>query len=152
MESAVEAAPEAAHRDASFVSMIGLPASRLPPNRLQFVNSCYKTLDDSGKTIYYRTVTAYSSRCLTDGVHPTMSLTLRLPSRLQTNFRSPHKKEVVLPKLNTLVLAGLMAALPGARLAPAQTSSVARLIAQSGNGQVACPCDAATLNSFSQFL
>ena len=51
-------------------------------------------------------------------------------------------------RFNTLVFAGLLTALPGALPATAQTSSVARLTVQSGNGQVACRCIAATLQNF----
>ena len=51
-----------------------------------------------------------------------------------------------MPRLNTLVLAGLVVALSGARLAPAQT--VAHLAVQSGNGQAACICITATLQGF----
>jgi uncharacterized protein (TIGR03437 family) len=46
------------------------------------------------------------------------------------------------------VFAGLIVALSGSRLAPAQTSAVAHLAVQSGNGQAACNCATATLNSF----
>jgi uncharacterized protein (TIGR03437 family) len=46
------------------------------------------------------------------------------------------------------VFAGLIVALSGSRLAPAQTSAVAHLSVESGNGQAACNCATATLNSF----
>jgi uncharacterized protein (TIGR03437 family) len=49
--------------------------------------------------------------------------------------------------LNTLVFAGLVMALSGARLAPAQ-NAVAHLAVQSGNGQAACICITATLQAF----
>jgi uncharacterized protein (TIGR03437 family) len=52
-----------------------------------------------------------------------------------------------LPRINTLVFAGLMMALSGAHLAPAQTSAVANLAVLAGNGQAACSCLTATLQS-----
>jgi uncharacterized protein (TIGR03437 family) len=53
-----------------------------------------------------------------------------------------------LPRFHTLVFAGLAVALTGARSAPAQTTSVAHLAVQSGNGQAACICITATLQAF----
>jgi len=56
-----------------------------------------------------------------------------------------------LPRSNTLVFAGLLIALSGAHLAPAQTSptqNVALLQAQAGNGQVACECLNSSLQTF----
>jgi uncharacterized protein (TIGR03437 family) len=53
-----------------------------------------------------------------------------------------------LSRFHTFVFAGLLMALPGAHPAPAQTSAVAHLAIQSGNGQVACECVAATLQRF----
>lgn len=47
-----------------------------------------------------------------------------------------------------LILAGVLLALSGARLASAQTQNVALISIQSGNGQVACPCVGATLHQF----
>ena len=52
-----------------------------------------------------------------------------------------------MPKLNTLVFAAVMVASSGVHLALAQTSGVARLAVQSGNGQVACICITATLQA-----
>ena len=52
-----------------------------------------------------------------------------------------------MPRINTLVFAGLMMALSGAHLAPAQTSAVANLAVLAGNGQAACSCLTATLQS-----
>ena len=49
-------------------------------------------------------------------------------------------------KLNALVFAGFAVAFSGAHLASAQTSSVAQLAVQSGNGQVACLCLTSQLN------
>ena len=49
-------------------------------------------------------------------------------------------------RLTSLVLAGLL--ITGAHLAQAQTSAVAHLAVQSGNGQVACICITATLQAF----
>jgi uncharacterized protein (TIGR03437 family) len=53
-----------------------------------------------------------------------------------------------LPRLHTLVFAGLAVALTGALPAPAQTTSVSHLAVQSGNGQAACICITATLQAF----
>ena len=53
-----------------------------------------------------------------------------------------------MPRLNTLVFAGLTMALSGAHLAPAQTSEVTKLTVWSGNGQVACVCLSVTLEVF----
>jgi uncharacterized protein (TIGR03437 family) len=50
--------------------------------------------------------------------------------------------------LSTLTPFGLLVALSAAPLALAQTSAVAHLAVQSGNGQVACICLTATLQSF----
>jgi uncharacterized protein (TIGR03437 family) len=47
--------------------------------------------------------------------------------------------------LKTLVFAGLIVALSGIPPAPAQTSAVAHLAVQSGNGQVLCPLPTCTL-------
>ena len=52
-----------------------------------------------------------------------------------------------MPKLNTLIFAAVMVASSGVHLALAQTSGVARLAVQSGNGQVACICITATLQA-----
>ncbi len=51
-------------------------------------------------------------------------------------------------RLSTLTPFGLLVALSAAPLALAQTSAVAHLAVQSGNGQVACICLTATLQSF----
>jgi uncharacterized protein (TIGR03437 family) len=53
-----------------------------------------------------------------------------------------------LPKFKTPVFAGLIVALSGATLASAQTSSVAHLTVQSGNGQVLCTLPGCTLQSW----
>jgi len=53
-----------------------------------------------------------------------------------------------LRRLRSLILSGLLAALSGVPLALAQTSAVAHLAVQSGNGQVACICLLATLQEF----
>jgi uncharacterized protein (TIGR03437 family) len=53
-----------------------------------------------------------------------------------------------LSRVNTLVFAGLMAAFSAAHPASAQTSAVANLTVQSGNGQVACLCITASLQAF----
>jgi uncharacterized protein (TIGR03437 family) len=53
-----------------------------------------------------------------------------------------------LSRFRTLLLAGLIVVSSGAHLALAQTSAVAHLAVQSGNGQVACRCLAATLQAF----
>lgn len=50
-------------------------------------------------------------------------------------------------RLNTLVFAALSVALTGVRLAPAQTT-IKQLSVYSGNGQAACICLSATLQSF----
>ena len=55
-----------------------------------------------------------------------------------------------MPRLNTLVCAGLLLALSGAHLAQAQTDNtnlVTQLTVQSGNGQVACACLTSTLQT-----
>ena len=51
-------------------------------------------------------------------------------------------------RLRTLTPFGLLIALSGAPLALAQTSAVAHLSVQSGNGQAACECVSATLQAF----
>jgi uncharacterized protein (TIGR03437 family) len=53
-----------------------------------------------------------------------------------------------LPKFRTLVFAGMFMGLSGTHLASAQTSGVAHLAVQSGNGQVACICISASLQVF----
>lgn len=56
-----------------------------------------------------------------------------------------------MPRYNTLVFAGLLIALSGAHLAPAQsaaTQNVALLTVQAGNGQVACECLDSSLQTF----
>ena len=56
-----------------------------------------------------------------------------------------------MPRSNTLVFAGLLIALSGAHLAPAQTAAtqkVALLQVQAGNGQVACECLDSSLQTF----
>jgi uncharacterized protein (TIGR03437 family) len=53
-----------------------------------------------------------------------------------------------LPRLKTLVLASMIVVSSGPYLALAQTSGVARLAAESGNGQVACICFGPTLTAF----
>ena len=51
-------------------------------------------------------------------------------------------------RLRTLAFTGMIVALSGAHLTMAQTSNVAHLAVQSGNGQAACVCLTATLQAF----